>query len=134
MKKSLILFAVVAMFSACGGGQKSSGGSDSTTTTTTTTTSTSSESSTAVKDTLGESLIAKNDCLTCHKTDQKIVGPAFVDVAGKYTASDAVIDTLANKVIKGGSGNWGTVAMTPHPSLSLDDAKHMVKYILSLKK
>jgi cytochrome c len=129
MKKPLILFAVVLLFSACGG--KKSG---STTDSTTTTTSTSTESSTAVKDTVGEALIAKNDCLTCHKIDQKIVGPAYTDVANKYTASDAVVDTLANKVIKGGSGNWGTVAMTPHPALSMDDAKHMVKYILSLKK
>ncbi|MGN6178310.1 MAG: c-type cytochrome [Mucilaginibacter sp.] len=132
MKKPLILFAAVLLFSACGG--KKSGESTDSTTTTTTTTSTSTESSAAVKDTVGQALIAKNDCLTCHKIDQKIVGPAYTDVANKYTASDAVIDTLANKVIKGGSGNWGTVAMTPHPSLSLDDAKHMVKYILSLKK
>lgn len=132
MKKPLILFAVVLLFSACGG-KKSSESTDSTTTTTTTTTS-STESSAAVKDTVGQALVAKNDCLTCHKIDQKIVGPAYIDVANKYTASDAVIDTLANKVIKGGSGNWGTVAMTPHPTLSMDDAKHMVKYILSLKK
>jgi len=41
---------------------------------------------------------------------------------------------LANKVIKGGSGKWGDVPMTPHPQLSMDDAKEMVKYVLSLKK
>jgi len=131
MKKSFILFAAVLAFSACGG-KKSGGGTDSTTTTAT---STSNETVTAVKDTVGESLIAKNDCLTCHKIDQKIVGPAYDDVADKYKSADAsIVDTLANKVIKGGSGNWGTVAMTSHPSLSMDDAKHMVRYILSLKK
>lgn len=128
MKKPLILFAAVLALSACGG-KKSGGGTDSTTT------STSTETSTAVKDTVGEALIAKNDCLTCHKIDQKIVGPAYNDVADKYKSAGAsIVDTLANKVIKGGSGNWGTVAMTPHPTLSMDDAKHMVKYILSLKK
>ncbi len=133
MKKPLILFAVVLLFSACGG-KKSGGGTDSTTTTTTTT-STSSETVTTVKDTVGEALIAKNDCLTCHKVDQKIVGPAYNDVADKYKSAGAsIVDTLANKVIKGGSGNWGSVAMTPHPSLSTTDAKHMVTYILQLKK
>jgi cytochrome c len=133
MKKSLILFAAVLALSACGG-KKSGGGTDSTTTTTTTTT-TSNETVSAVKDTLGESLIAKNDCLTCHKIDQKIVGPAYDDVADKYKSANAsIVDTLADKVIKGGSGNWGTIAMTAHPNLSMDDAKHMVRYILSLKK
>ena len=132
MKKPLILFALALSIAACNS-NKSNSGSDTTTTTTTTTT-TSKESVTAVKDTAGAALIAKNDCLTCHKLDQKLVGPAYEDVANKYTASPDVIDTLANKVIKGGSGNWGTVAMTPHPTLSMTDAKEMVKYILSLKK
>lgn len=127
MKKTFILFAVVLSFSACGG-KKSGGGTDTTATT-------SNETVSAVKDTVGEALIAKNDCLTCHKIDQKIVGPAYNDVADKYKSADpSIVDTLANKVIKGGSGNWGSIAMTPHPSLSMDDAKHMVKYILSIKK
>ncbi|MDB5017733.1 MAG: cyt, partial [Mucilaginibacter sp.] len=40
----------------------------------------------------------------------------------------------ANKVIKGGKGHWGDIAMTPHATLSVNDAKEMVKYVLSLKK
>lgn len=82
----------------------------------------------------GAKLIAANDCLTCHKNDQKIVGPAYQDVAAKYPSTDANIEMLANKVIKGGSGNWGNIPMTAHPQLALADAKEMVKYILSLKK
>ena len=76
----------------------------------------------------GEKLITANDCLTCHKNDQKIVGPAYQDVAAKYPATDANIEMLANKVIKGGSGNWGTIPMTAHPQLAVADAKEMVKY------
>lgn len=41
---------------------------------------------------------------------------------------------LAQKVIVGGSRNWGYAVMAPHPKLSLEDAKMMVTYILSLKK
>jgi cytochrome c len=82
----------------------------------------------------GAQLIAKSDCSTCHKEQEKLIGPAFVDVAKKYTSSAAVVDTLANKIIKGGSGNWGTVPMGAHPSISMDDARSIVKYILSLKK
>jgi cytochrome c len=134
MKKSFIIFGLALAISACGNNKSSnSSGTDSTVTTTTNSSST-QNTSVAVKDTLGEALIQKNDCLTCHKLDQKVIGPAYVDVANKYTSSPAVIDTLANKIIKGGSGNWGNIAMSPHPNLSMTDAQDMVKYILSLKK
>ena len=41
---------------------------------------------------------------------------------------------LADKIIKGGTGVWGNMPMTAHATLKKDDAKLMVKYILSLKK
>jgi cytochrome c len=134
MKRSFIIFGLALAISACGNNKQSGGSSTDTTVTTTTTTSSTQSTSVAVKDTLGAGLIQKNDCLTCHKLDQKIIGPAFNDIANKYTVSPAVVDTLANKIIKGGSGNWGTIAMSPHPNLSMTDAQEMVKYILSLKK
>jgi cytochrome c len=81
----------------------------------------------------GMELIAKSDCLTCHKIVEASVGPAYEVIAAKYPDNDTVVDSLAQKVIKGGSGNWGTVPMTPHPNLPVEDAKAMVKYVLSLK-
>ena len=132
MKRSFIIFGLALAISACGNNKTNN--SSSTDTTVTTTTSSTQNASVTVKDTLGAALIEKNDCLTCHKLDQKVIGPAYIDVANKYTASPAVIDTLANKIIKGGSGNWGNIAMSPHPNLSMTDARDMVKYILSVKK
>ncbi len=82
----------------------------------------------------GEELINKSDCLTCHKVDVKLLGPAYHDVAAKYPATDENIELLAGKIIKGGAGNWGDIPMAPHPSITEGDAKEMVKYILSLKK
>ena len=41
---------------------------------------------------------------------------------------------LAGKIIKGGSGNWGAIPMTPHPQLKQEDVEAMVKYIFLLKK
>lgn len=79
----------------------------------------------------GEELMSASDCNTCHNAQSKIIGPALVDIAKKYKASD--VDMLAKKVIAGGSGNWGTVPMTAHPQLSMDDAKAMVNYILTVK-
>lgn len=82
----------------------------------------------------GLALIAKNDCLTCHKVDEKLIGPSYREVANKYAAeAPAIIPTLADKIIKGGVGVWGQVPMTAHASLSQADAEQMVKYILLLK-
>lgn len=81
----------------------------------------------------GMTLLAKSDCLTCHKIGEKVIGPSYKDVAKKYTASASNIKMLAGKIIKGGSGVWGPIPMTAHATLSQADAELMVKYILSLK-
>ncbi len=82
----------------------------------------------------GKELIANNQCLTCHKEDEKLIGPAYKDVAKKYAGMpDTIITYLASKIIAGGKGTWGDVLMTPHPTLSKDDAETIVKYILSLR-
>lgn len=81
----------------------------------------------------GLALVASNDCLTCHKVDEKVTGPAYRDVANKYENTPENVTKLADKIIKGGSGNWGTIPMTPHPALTEADAQQMVKYILLLR-
>jgi cytochrome c len=78
-------------------------------------------------------LITASDCLTCHKINEKVNGPSYAEVAAKYEPTEANIDSLANKIINGGSGVWGAMAMTPHPALAKEDAKIIVRYILSLK-
>lgn len=80
----------------------------------------------------GKQLLTSSGCLTCHKQAEKLVGPAYTEVAKKYADSEANIELLAGKIIKGGNGVWGPVPMTPHPALGEEDAKKMVKYILSL--
>jgi len=82
----------------------------------------------------GIELIAKSDCLTCHKTDTKVIGPAYKDVAAKYENTEANVTMLAGKILKGGSGVWGPVPMTAHAALSEADAKALAKYVLLLRK
>lgn len=83
--------------------------------------------------TKGLALVGKSDCLTCHKIDDKLIGPSYKDIAIKYAgAPNDVITALASSIIKGGSGNWGNVPMTPHPTLSQEEAETMVRYILTL--
>lgn len=81
----------------------------------------------------GMELIAKSDCLTCHKLNEQLTGPAYAAIAAKYRGQENIIDSLAHKIIKGGSGVWGPVPMTPHPDLSEEDAKTMVHYVMSIK-
>ncbi|HEY1009248.1 MAG TPA: c-type cytochrome [Daejeonella sp.] len=81
----------------------------------------------------GEALIAKSDCFACHKVDVKVLGPSYKDVANKYPNNASTVNQLVEKIKKGGSGVWGAIPMSPHPALSDDDAKAMVKYVLSLK-
>lgn len=80
----------------------------------------------------GRQLIQASDCKACHLDDARVIGPSYMEVAEKYEANDTTITYLANKIIQGGSGNWGEVPMTPHPQHSQEEAEQMVKYILSL--
>ncbi len=82
----------------------------------------------------GEVLISYSDCYTCHKKDKRSVGPAFTDIAKRYPVNKVYIEMLAQKIIVGGSRNWGYPVMDPHPKLSVEDAKMMVSYILSMKE
>ncbi|MDX9705443.1 MAG: cytochrome C [Weeksellaceae bacterium] len=79
----------------------------------------------------GLALINGSDCRTCHHDTDKLIGPSYHEVAEKYT--DADLDYLAEKIIDGGKGVWGEIPMTPHPGVNMEDAKTMVKYVLSLK-
>ncbi|MGN6248122.1 MAG: ThuA domain-containing protein [Ginsengibacter sp.] len=80
----------------------------------------------------GKNLMLSLDCKGCHKVDTKSVGPAFIDVSKRYQKTPGATATLAQKIIHGGSGNWGQVAMAAHPNLKESDAKQIVNWILSL--
>lgn len=79
----------------------------------------------------GEQQIQTLDCSGCHAVDERMIGPSYREIAGKYTEKDA--ELLASKIIEGGSGVWGSVPMPPHQQISREDAKKMVGYILTLK-
>ncbi|MDB5250553.1 MAG: glycosyl hydrolase [Segetibacter sp.] len=82
----------------------------------------------------GMALMAKSDCKACHAVKQRLVGPAFADIAKRYKSSPAVLERLAGKIISGGAGAWGQIPMTPHPQIPKQDAMEIARYILTLKK
>jgi cytochrome c len=75
---------------------------------------------------------AKN-CMTCHSITNKVVGPAYKDVAAKYAGQKDAENKLVQKVMKGGSGVWGAVPMPANTQVSEAEAHILVKWILSQK-
>jgi len=80
-----------------------------------------------------QELATKKNCMACHSVDKKLVGPAYKDVAAKYKGDKAAVDKLAAKVVKGGSGAWGTIPMPANPQVSEAEAKTLVAWVLSQK-
>jgi cytochrome c len=80
-----------------------------------------------------EALAKAKNCMACHAVANKVVGPAYKDVAKKYAGDKTAADKLAAKIIKGGSGVWGAVPMPANPQVSEAEAKKLAAWVLSQK-
>lgn len=79
----------------------------------------------------GPALIATHGCVTCHGIDKSIVGPAFVDIAVRYSGNDSALTMLTTKVKQGGSGVWGEVPMPAQTQVPDPDLKTIVEWVVS---
>ena len=79
-------------------------------------------------------LATSKNCMACHAVDKKLVGPSYKDIATKYAGQADALDKLSNKVLKGGSGAWGTVPMPANAQVNDTDAKKLVAWILAGSK
>jgi len=135
LKKFFVVTAVTATLIACGSNE--AGKNDTATDAGTTTEAPAAPANTSgiseADADQGLTLIAQSDCLTCHKVEDRIVGPSYKEVANKYPANDSTYNYLAQKIIEGGKGVWGEVMMTPHEGMAKEDAVLMAKYVMSLK-
>jgi cytochrome c551/c552 len=75
-------------------------------------------------------LLDRNACLSCHALQQKVVGPAYHDVAVKYAADPQARSTIEANIRGGGSGKWGNVAMPPFPNLSSAELRSLADFVL----
>lgn len=80
-----------------------------------------------------QALATAKNCMACHATDKKLVGPSYKDIAAKYASDKTAADKLAQKIIKGGSGVWGPVPMPANPQVSEAEAKRLATWVLSVK-
>jgi len=75
----------------------------------------------------GEDLFNSKGCTACHSIDNKIVGPAFKDVAAKGASAS----TLAGHIKNGSVGEWGSIPMPPN-NVTEDEANTLAEWVLSL--
>ncbi len=80
-----------------------------------------------------ENLARAKNCMACHATDRKLVGPSYLEVAEKRAGEEGVVALLAEKIQKGGSGVYGPVPMPPNPQVNAEEAAQLAQWILSLK-
>jgi len=76
--------------------------------------------------------MSTSTCFTCHAARTKLIGPSFDLVAQRYRGQPGVVDSLAKKVITGGTGTWGDLKMPPHPDLKIEQVKEIVRWILKI--
>ena len=80
----------------------------------------------------GKNLMLSLDCKSCHKEAEKSIGPSYVQVSEKYQKDRGAMNYLTEKIIKGGSGVWGEVAMPAHTAVPVSDIKQIVTWIMTL--
>lgn len=73
-------------------------------------------------------LTQKYTCVACHGQENKIVGPAFRDIAKKYSGRADAVAYLTAKIRGGGSGLWGAIPMPPQ-SLGEADAQIIAQWL-----
>ncbi len=81
---------------------------------------------------MGKNIMMSSDCKSCHKVNEKSIGPSFTQVAQKYKTDTKASTYLMQKVIKGGGGVWGEVVMPAHPTMKEGDVKQIITWVLSL--
>jgi len=86
-----------------------------------------------------ETLAKSRNCLFCHAVDNKLVGPAFKDIAARYSGQRGAQARLAQRILSGGKGVWvkelgSEIPMPPSTLVKQDEAARLSKWILALKK
>jgi cytochrome c len=80
-----------------------------------------------------QALATAKNCMACHAIDKKLVGPAYKEVAAKYSGQKDAVDKLALKIMKGGSGVWGPVPMPANAQVNEAEAKKLAAWVLTQK-
>ncbi len=81
----------------------------------------------------GAKLVEQARCYACHQMSEPLLGPPYVAIAARHAArKDVMVDVLARKIVDGGGGNWGLVPMVPNEDVTIEQARVIAAWILSL--
>ena len=78
-------------------------------------------------------LMQAQGCYSCHADESRIVGPSYAEIRERYEPTLESVSALSRKIISGGGGAWGDVAMIAHPGLSASSAQQIVAHILNIE-
>ena len=81
--------------------------------------------SNAADNTAAIAVAHKHSCTACHGLTQKLVGPAFNEIAKKHAGR---VDYLLEKIVKGSVGVWGPIPM-PQQSIPEADARRVAQWL-----
>lgn len=75
----------------------------------------------------------KGKCFACHSMDNKVVGPAFKDVAAKYKGDADAVKKLTANIAAGGKFGWNLGTMPPKGmGASDDEVKQAAEFIAGI--
>ncbi|RKU02491.1 cytochrome C [Burkholderia sp. Nafp2/4-1b] len=80
----------------------------------------------------GLALAQRKNCMACHAVGKPLMGPSFHDIAGKYAPRADAGDYLAQSIVKGSVGVWGSVPMPANTQLTSVEAHTLAQWVLSL--
>ena len=78
-------------------------------------------------------LLDTHACNACHALDQKLIGPAFREVANRYAGDAGAAARLAAKIRAGGGGGWGDGPMPGNTALQEREIARLVEWVLGRK-
>lgn len=74
-------------------------------------------------------LMSKYTCIACHRPNQRLVGPAYADVAKKNYSNDEIVNLIYNPI----PAHWpGYPPMAPMKQVPKEDAMKLAVWINSL--
>jgi cytochrome c551/c552 len=134
MKKVTIILSFAALFViACSGGDNKTTAPVEATVTAPTETTAPTEAATAeiVVPADINDLLSKNTCLTCHNANEKVVGPAYVEIAKRNYTAEQIVELI----YKPKPSNWPDyqTPMIGLPNVPKDEALKIANWIISLK-
>lgn len=134
MKKVSIVLSFAALFlAACSGGNTNTTSTETSTTVDATTTEATTDATTAEVEVPADinALLEKNTCLTCHNANEKVVGPAYVEVAKRNYTPEQIVELI----YKPKPSNWPDyqTPMIGLPNVPKEEALKIANWIVSLK-